>query len=71
MLVPLIDYDLSFLQEALHLINRHLEILKNAANDDRDAEDKGLWDSIEYMTGLSFVVSQNYIYNISGRYKNK
>ena len=54
------DYDLSFLQDAVALVDSHLIRLDRAVEASPDPDTFGVFDEVEYITGFGFVACQAY-----------
>jgi hypothetical protein len=55
------DYDMQFLEELLEFLDGHVERLSANVPQFVDADSWGLFDSVEYITGLGLVACQSYL----------
>lgn len=61
-----IDFDLDLLQQLVHIIDQHLELLAQESFDADDPDSFGYFDRMEHLTGLGFVACQTYMSSICG-----
>lgn len=71
--IMLIDFDLDFLRASVTLVDASLERLDEEAHSSPDPDAFGVFDELEYVTGLGFVACQTYATSVASRsqFKNK
>jgi hypothetical protein len=65
------DFDYNFLKNAVALVDASLERLDSKADASTDPDAFGIFDEMEYITGLGFVACQTYATAIASRSKFK
>ena len=60
------DFDLSFLEEMVAVLDRRLQRLDREIKDHPDPDGWGLLDRSDYATGVGFIVCQNYLTAVIG-----
>jgi hypothetical protein len=60
----ILDYDLSFLQNLVHIIDQHLKHINTEAAQVDDPDSLGYFDNMEQIIGLGFVACQTYLSSV-------
>jgi hypothetical protein len=62
----LADFDLSFLEEIVEVLDTRLDVLDEEIEEHPDPDGWGLLDRFEYMVGLGFLTCQIYLTEVIG-----
>ncbi len=63
----ILDLDLTLLEEIVTILDANLERLERETHRSEDPDANGLFDRLEYVSGLGFAACQNYIAACAGR----